>query len=98
MVASERPLRLRRRAGCGAGAGAGAVARWRDSRATVDVLVDSTEGLDLVRFLTDTGAFIKSLLPCSQLGMFSAEILQDFAVDVQQRLICVKWLWKTFSA
>jgi hypothetical protein len=82
MVASERRLRLRRRVGSGVGAGAGAVARWRDSRGTVVTLVAS-EALDLARFLADTGAFIKSLIPCSLAGLIPAEILQDFAVDVQ---------------
>jgi hypothetical protein len=80
-VASERRLRLRRRAGVGAGAGA--VARWRVSRAAVEAFVGSAGGLDLARFLGDTGAFIESLLIYDT--AFSAEILQDFAVDVQQR-------------
>jgi hypothetical protein len=94
MVASERRLRLRRRARCGVGvdAGAGAVARWRDSRAAVDALAASTGGLDLARFLDDTGAFIEFLLPCGSRPMFLAEILQDFAVDVQQGQVCVAWL------
>src|ERR1700722_10827862 len=65
MVASERRLRRRRRAGRAGGVGAGAAARCRDSRATVDAFVVSTEDLDRTRFLADTGAFIKSLIPCS---------------------------------
>ena len=85
MVASERRLRLRRRAGFAVGVEADAVARGRDSFAAVDALVGSAGALDLARFLADTGGFIKSLLPCAFTAHVSAEILQDFAVDVQQR-------------
>src|ERR1700678_4482163 len=74
MVASERRLRLRRRAGRAGGVGAGAAARCRDSRATVDAFVVSTEDLDRTRFLVDTGAFIKSLIPCSSVARFCAKV------------------------
>jgi hypothetical protein len=43
--------------------------------------------LDLDLFLVDTGFFIESLLPCAFAAHVSAEILQDFAVYVQQRPI-----------
>ncbi len=94
MVASERRLRLRRRAGCGAGAGAGggAAARWRASRATADAVLASTEDLDRERFLLDTGAFIviDSLAEACPTTPGVAEILQDFAAEVQQRSLRVK--------
>jgi hypothetical protein len=53
-------------------------------------LVASAGGLDLARFLADTGVFIESLLPYAFAAqVFPAEILQDFAVYVQQRPIHV---------
>jgi hypothetical protein len=84
-VASERRLRLRLRAGFAAGVDAETVARWRDSLAAVDALAGSAGALDLARFLADTGGFIKSLFPCAFTAHVSAEILQHFPADVQQR-------------
>ncbi len=81
MVASDRPLRRRRR-GFAVDADAVAVARWRDSLAIVNGFF-SAGVLDPARFLADTGAFIESLLARTWRA-FSAEILQDFAGDVQQ--------------
>jgi len=91
-VASERRLRLRRRAGFAVGVDADALARWRDSFAAVEALLGSAGALDLARFLADMGAFIKSLLPCAFAAHVSAEILQDFTVDVQQRRVQAAWL------
>lgn len=58
----------------------------------MDALVVSTGGLALARFLADMGAFIVSYASMRLDNAFSAEILQDFAVDVQQRPIWVTWL------
>jgi len=84
-VASERRLRLRRRAGFAVGVDADAIARWRDSLAAVDALVAPLGAWIwlaswLIRVLSSDLCFHAPSRP-----VFPAEILQDFAADVQQR-------------